>query len=235
MSNDASKKAKLVTAPAVDVSSGTDSLGSAAPESPPVAAPAAPPDVRPARDYVAKAQSFGRFRLSQDFDRVAGVTKVIVTVKAQKPNGQAWFRVHPDEGYRMQVALLKLKDENEVFLVDPSLVGQLATEVVPHLLYTYVTRQGGIAVWPARLPRADGRTDHWMRSEHEAANRGMERWVRMTANMAAGSFDVHVSNADLPDPEWPEITFEKLLELAFVDHIVEDMNHPVLRRLRGEI
>jgi hypothetical protein len=186
-------------------------------------------------DYRTKAQSFRRFRLAQDFDRVAGVTKVIVTVRAQKPGGQAWFRVHPDERYRMQVALLKLKDENEVYLIDPSLVGELAAEVVPHMLFTYTTRQNAIALWPARLPRGDGRTDHWMRSEHEAANLAMTRWVRMTANMPAGSFDVHVSKADLADPEWPDVSFDRLLELAFSEHIVEDLNHPVLRRLRGEI
>lgn len=186
-------------------------------------------------DYRTKAQSFGRFRLAQDFDRVAGVTKVVVTVRAQKPGGQTWFRVHPDERYRMDVALLKLRDENEVYLIDPSLVGELATEVVPHRLFTYVTRQNAIALWPARLPRGDGRTDHWMRSEHEAANIALTRWVRMTANMPAGAFDVHVSKADLPEPEWPDVSFERLLELAFAEHIVEDLNHPILRRLRGEI
>jgi hypothetical protein len=185
--------------------------------------------------YHAKASSLGRFRLPQDFDQVAQVKKVIVVVKAQKPNGQAFFRVHADEAYRMQVALLKLKDENEVYLVGPSLIAQLGAEVTPHTLYTYVTRQGVVGLWPARLPRNDGRTDHWMQSEHHAATRAMAQWVRMTANMAAGAFDVRVSMAELPEPEWPEMSFEQLLELAFADHIIEDMNHPVLRRLRGEM
>jgi hypothetical protein len=230
MSASENRKSKATAEPVL--AEGTKQEAHASPPSP--SGRQASDDAAPVADYRAKAQSFGRFRLAQDFDRVAGVTKVIVTVKAQKPNGQAWFRVHPDEGYRMQVALLKLKDENEVFLVDPSLVGQLATEVVPHVLYTYVTREGAIAVWPARLPRADGRTDHWMRSEHEAAKLATTSWVRMTANMAAGSFDVHVAKADLPEPEWPDVTFEKLLELAFADHLVESMDHPVLRRLRGE-
>jgi hypothetical protein len=208
----------------------TASTPAAAPS--PTGAPVAAP---PNDDYTAKARSFDRFRLSQNFDRVAGVAKVIVTVNAQKPNGQAWFRVHQDEGYRMQVALLKLKNENEVFLISPSLVEQLAAEVVPHILYTYITRQGVVGLWPARLPSGDGRTDHWMRSAHEAAHIATTRWVRMTANMAAGAYDVNVTSANLSEPEWPEITFIKLLELAFAEHIVEDINHPVLRRLRGEI
>jgi hypothetical protein len=31
------------------------------------------------------------------------------------------------------------------------------------------------------------------------------------------------------------VTLDKLLELAFRDRFIEDIDHPVLRRLRGEV
>lgn len=186
-------------------------------------------------EYVAKARSFGRFRLAQGFDEVVGVSKVIANVNVRKPEAQAWFRVHPDERYRLPVALLSLKEENETFIVDPSLIGSLAAEVVPHVLYTYVTRQNVVGIWPVRLPRADGRTDGWMRSSHEAAELAMKCWVRLQSNRSAGAYDVNVTSAKLPEPEWPTMSFEQLLEKAFTDHVIDTLEHPVLRRLRGEI
>lgn len=201
-------------------------------EAPPPVAPADPPA---SGNYTAKARSFSRFRLAANLDEAAGVSKVIVHVNTVKPSPQTWFRVHPDESYRLPVALLNLKEENEAFIVDPGLVPELAAEVVPHLLFTYMTRQGVVGIWPVRLPRSDGRTDGWMRSSHEAAELAMSRWVRMQASRSAGAYDVNVTSASLPDPEWPDISFEKLLEMGFADHVIESMDHPVLRRLRGEV
>jgi hypothetical protein len=212
-----------------------DTTANASPSEPESNPPGASPLPAPKGDYTAKARSFSRFRLAQNFDEVAGVSKVIVNVNVVKPGPQVWFRVHPDEAYRLPVALLNLKDENETFVVDPSIADQLAAEIVPHILFTYVTRQGVVGIWPVRMPRSDGRTDGWMRSSHEAAQLGTTRWVRLQANRSGGAYDVNVTKAQLPEPEWPDMTFERLLEIAFTDHIIESLDHPVLRRLRGEI
>ena len=193
------------------------------------------PTGTPGQGYASKARSFGRFRMAQNFDEVAGVSKVLIHASRLKPSPQSWFRVHPDEQYRMPVALLTLKDEkSEPYLVAPEIVNHVPGEVAPHLLVTYVTRQSVVGLWPLRLPRADGKTDSWLRTAHEAANLAMKQWVRMTANMAAGAYDVHVTSAPLPDPEWPDMVFEQLVEIAYRDHIIETLDHPVLRRLRGE-
>jgi hypothetical protein len=186
--------------------------------------------------YVAKARSFSRFRLPQNFEEVAGVSKVLVHVSREKPRPQAWFRVHPDEAYRMIVALIVLKDEkSEPYLLAPEIVAEAAAEYTRHLLVTYVTRQGVVGLWPLRLPGSDGKTDPWLRSAHEGMNLATKRYVRMTANMSAGAYDVNVTQANLPEPEWPSETFEKLIEIAYRDHIIESLDHPVLRRLRGEV
>jgi hypothetical protein len=85
-----------------------------------------------------------------------------------------------------------------------------------------------------RLPGADGKFDNWGRSALEAAQEAKGRWVRLTANMATGMYDIYVAPADLPPPVWPAMTFKELLRLAFKDKVIADINHPVLRRLRGE-
>ena len=54
------------------------------------------------------------------------------------------------------------------------------------------------------------------------------------ANMGAGTYDVLEAAAQFPDPVWPEFTLQQLLELAFKNRVIDTMDHPVLRRLRGE-
>ncbi len=54
------------------------------------------------------------------------------------------------------------------------------------------------------------------------------------ANMGAGTYDVLEARGQFPDPVWPEVTLEKLLELAFKDRFIDNLDHPVLKRLRGE-
>jgi len=62
-----------------------------------------------------------RLRLSQDFAATVGVKQALITVPVRKPNKQEFIRVHPDEAYRLETAVLELKEEREIYLVDPSL------------------------------------------------------------------------------------------------------------------
>ena len=86
-----------------------------------------------------------------------------------------------------------------------------------------------------RLPGTDGKWDEWNRSAMKAAQLAMRGWVRIAANMSLGAYEVFQATAELPEPEWPEISFPKLLEVAFKDRFIRSLDHPVVRRLRGEI
>jgi hypothetical protein len=176
-----------------------------------------------------------RLRLSQDFENKVGVKKAIITVPVRKPDRQWFVRVHPDETWRLNTAVLELKEERETYLVERALWSELPGEVIPKMLFTAVNRQGVTFLWPVRLPGGDGKWDEWNRSAMEAAQMAMKGWVRIAANMSLGAYDVFAATADLPEPVWPEIGFEKLLSVAFKDRFISDLDHPVVRRLRGQI
>jgi hypothetical protein len=38
-----------------------------------------------------------------------------------------------------------------------------------------------------------------------------------------------------PDPEWPQLGFWELIKIAFRDHLVDRIDHPVIKRLRGQV
>ena len=177
-----------------------------------------------------------RLRISQDFESEIGVKKALLTVPVHKPSRQWFVRVHPDQEFRLNTAILEIKEDREVYLVDPDLASQLPGEVRACCLFTAINRQGAVFLWNVTLPDPNGRRNEWARSALEAANMAMYDWIRVVANMNLGAYEVSVSQAKLPEPQWPEsVTFKKLLEVAFRDRFIRDGDHPILKRLRGEV
>jgi hypothetical protein len=174
-------------------------------------------------------------RLSQNFAETVGVKKTIVTVPVRKPNRQDFVRVHPSDEYRLETAVLELKEERETYLVDPALWPVLPGELTPKVLFTTVNRQGVLTLWPVRLTGDDGRLDDWNASALEAAEMARKGWVRVTANMSLGAYEVYEATGDLPAPDWPDMALAEILEVAFKGHYVTEIDHPVIRRLRGEL
>jgi hypothetical protein len=52
--------------------------------------------------------------------------------------------------------------------------------------------------------------------------------------MALGAYSVFYAD-NLPDPDWPALSFRDLLRIAFKDQFIQTLDHPVLRQLRGEV
>jgi hypothetical protein len=176
-----------------------------------------------------------QLRLSQDFSVLAGVKKALITVPVRKPSKQDWIRVRDSEDWVLQTAVLELKDERETYLVAPALWPELSGEIIPKVIVTTINRQGVLALWPIRLPGEDGRHDEWNRSALEAAEMAKTQWVRIVSKMSLGAYEVHEALGDMPEPSWPDITFQKVIEIAFKDRFIKSIDHPVVRRLRGEI
>ena len=175
-----------------------------------------------------------KLRLSQRFSEGIDVRRVLTTVPVRKPHRQEFVRVHPAENMRVDTALLDFKEERQLYLVEPALWPALPGEASPKTLYTALTMQGVVMLWPVRLPDETGRLDPWNISAHEAAKRAESRWIKAPANMHLGAYDVFEAMGQIPDPIWPELAFEQLLEIAFRGRYIDSLDHPTLRRLRGE-
>jgi hypothetical protein len=173
-------------------------------------------------------------RLSQNFIETAGVKKLLTTVPVRKPNRQEYVRVHPSGDYRADFPIIELKEEGEEYIVrGPKLVGELVGEFVPKTLYTAITRQGVVFLWPVRLPDPDGRVMEWHRSLREAAEFGMKQWVRVKSNKFLGAYEITEAAGAMAEPTWPEVTFPELIKIAFRDRLISTIDHPVIKQLRG--
>jgi hypothetical protein len=176
-------------------------------------------------------------RLSQDFSASVGVKKALLSVPVGKPDPAKFVRVHPDPAYRLQTLVIELKSEREIYLVNPALWPELAAESTfgPRAFYTAMDRQNNLFFWQIKLPGPDGKIDEWNRTALEAANLAVKSWVRVAANRARGAYDVFQATGQLKDPEWPNVPLKDILRIAFKDKRIDTFDHPVLRKLRGEV
>jgi hypothetical protein len=96
---------------------------------------------------------------------------------------------------------------------------------------------GVIFLWPATIPAQDGYKNPWLTSAHEVAAAAMKRSVRIQSNRDLGAYEYYYSDNPTPekDPIWPEESFLELLRIGFhkPGHFVDNVNHPVIRQLRG--
>jgi hypothetical protein len=176
-------------------------------------------------------------RLPQDYTTGQNTQKPLLSVPVRKPANSWWVRVHPSADYHLQTSILELKEEGEIYLIAPVLRLDLEGEatVSPRALYTAMNRQGVLFIWPVRLPQPDGRADEWSRTSLEAVELAMKGWVRITANQSLGAYDVHMAGGRLGEPVWPQVPFAMILKVAFQNRYIDSLEHPVLRRLRGEV
>src|SRR5262249_19861378 len=136
--------------------------------------------------------------------------------------------------YRENFAAIDLKDDREVYLVHPTVLPELTSEVIYVTVYTVVNRQGVVSLWPVRLEAPDDRRrSEWLRSAPQAAARALTQWVRLQANMSLGAYEISVAQSVIADPVWPPLAFAELLQIGFVGRIITTLDHPVIKRLRG--
>jgi hypothetical protein len=173
-------------------------------------------------------------RLDQSFVETAGVKKLVTTVPVRRPNRQDFVRVHSDPKFRLTPAgIIELKEDREIYLVVPAMANELAGELAPATLFTAITRQNVLHIWPVKLPGPDGKHNPWHASAADAAERAMSRWVRVAANMNLGAYEIFEATSTLSEPLWPDLTFEEILKVAFRDRIVDNFDHQIIRRLKG--
>ena len=173
-------------------------------------------------------------RVSQDFVKDSGVKKLLTTVPVRKPNRQDFVRVHPDSSYVLDTMLLNLKEERETYLVAPSFREEIPQELTHTRLALATNRQKVLFLWQLRLPGSSGKTDAWSMSALEAYEEAKKNWVRVSANMSLGAYDIYEALGNLSDPEWPDESMDEIVRIAFRNSFIDSYDHPVLRRLRGE-
>ena len=173
-------------------------------------------------------------RLKPDFGRPAGVKKLLTRLPVKKPDKNEWIRSHPHPDYRVDVnVILQVEGMNRTYYaVTQEVQEEVADLVVPVTLYTIVTRQNTLLLWPVRLPGIDGKDNDSWASSHDAAERAVSSWIRMEWNGRA--YDVFHATGIKSEPIWPEASIDELLQIGFQGKVIDKPDHLLVQKLRGE-
>lgn len=172
-------------------------------------------------------------RLPQDFEETAPVKKVLTVVPVRKPGKQEFVRVRPGDEWRIQLALIEDEADRDVYAVAPALAAELAGEWKSAYLFLAVTSAGDPFLWRCWVPQSGGGRQ-WHESALDAVRHAETAWVRVRADQTAGYYKLEEAVGKLSDPTWPEQSFRELLKLAFRDRLIDSLDHPFLKQLRGE-
>jgi hypothetical protein len=173
--------------------------------------------------------------LSQDFSTGAVAVRPL-PIAADKPKRHEFFRIHPS--WRQQTAVLKIQDDQatECYLVGRQVREAFLSDVQVVELVVWITRSGVLGVWPLKCLPTDRRPSSWQSTAWEAVTLAQKSWVRLVPNLSLGCYEIYEALGNVPEPVWPEgLTFEDVVRRAFKDGFSGTPDHPVLRRLRGEI
>lgn len=184
---------------------------------------------------VGSGESVLNLRLSQNYAAVSFGKLVNVLVPVAKPPKANFFQVHPGQEYSTILNLLdgsKLGNEG-MYAVGPEVAPLVQDQLRLTQLRLGVTSQGAPYLVPVPLAGPDGRLNAWHLSLARAVDMAQTRWIRLSANMMRGGYDVFEAIGQLPEPQWPVESFENLLEIAFKGRVITDESHLLVQQLLG--
>ena len=181
-----------------------------------------------------------RVRASADQSIDLGVTTEYTVIPVRNPRPDEFFMCMADEEYSMDAHILSLKTENEWYMIDPDILPeiQLESQLRVRTLYVCVTLSTNFAPFVTCIPQHDemGKINSWHESGHRTMEEAKQFWIRRQADRSNGGYIItKAMNAKLPDPKWPTMTLSEIIDMAFDKFYINDINHPVLQRLRGEM
>jgi len=150
----------------------------------------------------------------------------------RNPGKLEFFKVCDKAGYRAKVCILHDQRNEAIYLVAPALKSALEGDVAIAELVLAGNQDGELFLWLAKAPAFEG--EHFGTTRMTAISMAKSAWVRMRVRADRKGYDVIRAAGSFPDPQWPEKTLDELCRDAFADRFVTALDHPVLRRLRGE-
>jgi hypothetical protein len=176
-------------------------------------------------------------RIDPATETTLGAKPLLLRVPVEKPNSQDFVRCRSEAEHRTLMYLLTIKEKRETYAVLPSIAAaaHVRKEVKRVEIRVCVNLNGAVRLWPVPMPTADERTNPFNESHQAAAEAAEALWIRVWADMTAGQYVAQKAEDQeaLPQPKWPDQPLDELIVIAFKGRIINTLDHPVLKALRG--
>lgn len=152
-----------------------------------------------------------------------------IPVEVRPPYAGEWFRVKPGDERWASTLVLRDAGTGYVYLVRSELWPALGAKLVPVCLRAWTNPTGRLAVWPIGLPALEGGPEVVLGSACVVAAVAERKWCCLRNAPDAPGVILSTRKEGLPEPEWPDVPFLDILELAFHNRLITSLAHPVIR------
>jgi len=175
--------------------------------------------------------------ISTDYAAAISVAASTKPFELRKPNDQEYFRTSPHKHQRLAVGgITDKQDMSKLYVVSPAVLDEVKTWFAKHVrafeLVLTQTIAGAGFLW--HVPLAEDRGGRWNSQQRAGCNQGETRWTNMTSGR--GQYDI--KTIDNPkQASWESFpTMSDMLRQALSDgRLIDALDHPLLKKLRGEI
>jgi hypothetical protein len=179
-----------------------------------------------------------QFKIDLKEAGIEGAQEQLAAVSVRRPPATIYFQVDDRKDRTIGLALHEARQgfTTEYYVVMPKMLSVMndLRGVFFAQVYVAVDRHGAVMLWPVKLPTG-GAGNPWYESALKGAELAKTGWIRIFADPNQGQYRIMKALATLGEPAFPEKTMSELLELAFKGRVIDTPDHPVCRRLRGEV
>ena len=174
--------------------------------------------------------------ISTDFAAAINARASTKAFELRKPNDQEFVRTSTRQDHHLVVgAIADKQDMSRIYVVSGALLADVKVRYPKAVrgVELVVTQSLAAApiLWP--VPLAEDRGGKWNSSQRAACDQAKSRWT----NLVSGRGQYDCQSVDNPrEVDWDALpTFREILEQAVSERLIDSMDHPLLRKLRGEI
>jgi hypothetical protein len=154
-------------------------------------------------------------------------------IPVRKPGNQKCIRTYPKEFWFVGAALAEREGDTErkPYLFSAEMAAMVPAQVKTVTLAPYVDKQLNLCLWPLKHNSIDRPNDYNSTALH-CAHMALEEWGHI---VNAGSHYAWIPGiGNWPDPEWPDLTLEEIIDKAFPgDRYIESVTHDFMQELLG--
>ena len=158
-----------------------------------------------------------------------GVKTVISRVSVGMPGKTKFIRVREVEENFYPTYFYTHDDDmdKESYLVMPEVIEEMGGLVREANLFYAIDNANIPFILPVPLPGADGKWNSWHESRAGGVELAKSRWLRFKSVKSSGAYDFVIGSEALPEPEWPDLDMEALIQIAFKGKVIDTVDHPI--------
>lgn len=158
--------------------------------------------------------------------------KMQTIIPVRKPSKKQFVSVHPSPEFRAE-NMPTIEDEStgEIYLMaaDLEFPADIENKVDFLNLAAAITVDGSMFLWHYK-----NSTNSWSDSARIAVREASRGWVRVIADKSSNGYLLEKPMVPPAAPNWPLVSFTQMLETAFGTRYIDSLNHPLMKKLRGD-